>query len=167
MKSLFMILILGLSLSLHAGEITMALITSDIDRNTTEFLMEVDGREEIHGIRIRTTTPAGRITEDFSYSTPQVLDGEVVLHERDGFKAVKLRVDRDFSAASGGGVILDYLYSGITGARHYLSLKLVKQEGKFVLQKNTGELVNQFYFSANRHPILGIIGVREIRLSHQ
>lgn len=156
-----------LSFSVMAVEFTVARITSDIDRNVTEFFMDVDSAAEVHSIRIKTTTPSGSIFEDFSYTAEQVLAGGVVLHERNGHKAVKLRVEKDFTVKDGGGVLLDYLYNGVHGTRYSLPLKLVKKDGQFGLLKVTGEPVNQFFFRANRHRVLGIIGVREIILSQQ
>lgn len=167
MKFFLLLALFTCSFTVLAEELTMATITSDIDRNTTEFLMEVDEKGDIHSIRIKTTTPQGRITEDFSYTAEQVIVGGVILHERDGYKAVMLKVEQDFSPATGGGVILDYLFSGISGARRFLSLKLSRTDGNFTLQKVDGGPVNRLFFRANRHPILGIIGVREITLSHQ
>lgn len=167
MKYLFCLLFFIHSFSARAEEMTMALITSDIDRNTTEFLMEVDENDSIHSIRIRTTTPQGRIIEDFSHTAEQVMEGGVVLHERDGYKAVRLKVEQDFSPATGGGVVLDYLYSGISGARYFLSLKLAKTNSTFSLQRVNGDPINRFFFRANRHPLLGIIGVKEIQLSYR
>lgn len=167
MKALLLLMLLSLSQASLAAELRLALITSDIDKNTTEFLMEVDAAKDIHSIRIKTTTPAGRVTEDFSYSSEEVLRGSVVLHEREGYKAVRLRVEQDFSTVSGGGVILDYLYSGVSGNRYFLSLRLVRLESGFALQKMNGDPVNRFFFRANRHPLFGIVGVREIILSHQ
>jgi len=144
----------------------MATITSDIDRNTTFFLMETDQDHSIHSIRIKSVTPEGRVFEDFSYSTEQVLDGEVVLHERQGHKAVKLRVEKNFSPAKGGVVYIDYLFSGVSGNRRNLELYLTKQDNEFRLLSKPDLLpVNRFYFLANRHPVLGIIGVRRVELS--
>lgn len=167
MKLMFVLLFIITTFNAMAEEFRVARITSDIDRNLTEFLMDVDNEKDIHSIRIKTTTPAGRIIKDFSYTAEQVMNGGVVLDERDGHKAVRLKVAKDFTARDGGDVILDYLYSGVTGTRYFLSLKLVRKDGAFLLQKKTGDPVNNFFFRANRHRILGIIGVREIILSHQ
>lgn len=157
-----------LSFSVMAKETLMATITSDIDRNTTFFFMETDEMHSIHSIRIKSQTPSGQVFEDFSYSTEEVLAGEVVLHERNGHKAVKLKVDSHFSTDTGGSVFIDYLFSGVTGSRMKLELYLRKDGESFhLLSKPQLNPVNRFYFVANRHPIFGIIGVRKVELSHR
>lgn len=166
MSLLSLIALLVLSFPLMARESLMATITSDIDRNTTYFLMETDDAHSIHSIRIKSLTPQGQVFEDFSYSMEQVLDGEVVLHERKGHKAVKLRVEKNFSPEIGGSVFIDYLYSGVTGNRMKLELYLRKEGNSFHLfSKPELKSVNRFYFLGNRHPILGVIGVRKVELS--
>lgn len=168
MSLLSLVALITLSLPLMARESLMATITSDIDRNTTFFLMETDDENSIHSIRIKSQTPEGRVFEDFSYTTEQVLDGEVVLHERQGHKAVKLRVERNFSPVKGGIVYIDYLLSGVSGTRRNLELYLRKEGEEFrLLSKPDLFPVNRFYFIANRHPILGIIGVRKVELSYK
>ncbi len=168
MKLMLSLLFLLSSLTAWSQEILMANITSDIDRNRTEFLMETVNNEKIDGIRIKSYTPSGRIFEDFSHPSERIIQaGGVVLNERNGHQAVKLKVAKEFSLTEGGTVYLDYLYSGITGGRFLLPLKLVKKDGRFVLQKNNGEAVNHFYFKANRHPILGVVGIREIVLTQE
>jgi hypothetical protein len=166
MSVLSLVALFLLSFPLLARESLMATITSDIDRNTTFFHMETDDAHSIHSIRIKSVTPHGQVFEDFSYTTEQVLDGEVILHERNGYKAVKLRVDKKFSPSQGGIVIIDYLFSGVTGSRLNLELFLRKEENSFrLLSKPDLRPINHFHFLANRHPILGIIGVRKVELS--
>ena len=164
---MFILLISLMSFSSLAAELIVARITSDIDRNLTEFFIEVDSASDIHSIRIKSTTPSGQIFEDFSYTAEQVLAGGVVLHVRDGHKAVRLKVEKDFNIKAGGGVLLEYLYNGINGTRYSLPLKLMRNDGSFSLRKVTGEPLNRLFFRANRHRILGIIGVREIILSQE
>lgn len=166
MSLLSLVALIVLSFPTFAAEMLMAKITSDIDRNVTYFHLETDGEANIHSIRIRSLTPQGQVFEDFTYSTEQVLDGEVVLHERNGYKAVKLRVEKKFSPKTGGVVFIDYLFSGVTGARYNLELLLRKSGEHFELLGGDNQLVNRFYFLANRHPIFGIIGVRKVELSY-
>lgn len=166
MKS-FILFFLLFSLTAQAREIKMATIKSDVDRNTTEFLMEVDEQDTIHSIRIKTTTQSGSIFEDFTVSSEEVLRSGAVLHQQRGYQAVRLEVDKSFNIGQGGGIILDYLVSGVSGYRMKMTLRLIKQGADFVLQTNGGAPVNHFFFKGNRHPVFGVIGVREIVLSQQ
>lgn len=168
MSLLSLIALILISFPLMAHESLMATIDSDIDRNITFFLMETDDSDSIHSIRIKSITPEGRVFEDFSYSTEQVMDGEVILHERNGHKAVKLRVEKNFSPEKGGSVFIDYLYSGVTGTRLNLELYLRKEDQSFrLLSKPELKSVNHFHFLGNRHPIFGLIGVRKVELSYK
>lgn len=155
------------SLGLSAAELKMATIKSDVDSNTTLFLMEVDASQTIHSIRIKTTTPTGKIFEDFSYSSEEVMKEGAVLRTERGHIAVRLEADEKFSITQGGTIALDYLVSGISGSRNKMLLKLLKVNNQFVLQKMSGEPVNNFYFKGNWHKVLGCIGIKEIILSQQ
>lgn len=166
MKS-FLLFFLLFSYTLEARELKMATIKSDVDRNTTEFLMEVDDQSTIHSIRIKTTTHSGSIFEDFTVSADEVMSSGAVLRMERGYVAVRMEVEKSFSITEGGGIILDYLVSGVSGYREKMTLKLIKKGSDFVLQTNTGAPINHFFFKGNRHPVLGVVGVRDIVLSQQ
>lgn len=163
----FFLCLLFLSLGAHAGEVKMATITSDVYEYTTDFMVEVDDNNSIHSIHIKSTMPNGSIIEDFSYSSDKVMHEGAVLHHERGYDAVILETEKNFSLETGGGLILNYLYNGVTHNWMQLGLKLVKVNNQFALQTVDDRPINHFLFKGNRKIGVGVIGVREIILSQQ
>jgi hypothetical protein len=163
----FFLSLFFLSLSAFAAEVKLATINSDIYEYTTDFMIEVDDNDSVHSIHIKSTMPNGSIFEDFSYSSDKVISEGAVLHHERGYDAVILETQKDFSVESGGGLILHYLYNGMTHNWMKLGLKLAKVNNQFALQTVDGNPINHFFFKGNRKIGVGVIGVREIILSQQ
>lgn len=163
MKSLFACLLMAFSLQVFAAEIRMAVITSEFDKNYTNYFIETNSSNQIVGMRYVTIMPNGGIFEDISVTAEQVLSDGAVIVERNGHMVVKLELE-NFSVIKGGTVILNYLYNGATGTRQIKKLSLQLINNEFVLFDKTKK-VNQLFLVANRLRVLGIVGVREIQSS--
>src|SRR5690606_22166537 len=148
MKSLFTCLLMAFTLNLFAAEIKMAVITSEFDKNYTNYYIETNAQNQIVGMRYVTVMPNGGIFEDINVMAENVLDDGAVIVERDGHKVVKLELE-NFSVTKGGTVVLNYLYNGATGTRHIKKLSLQLINNQFVLfDKN--QKVNQLFLVAHR-----------------
>lgn len=148
-------------LNAHAAEFTLATITSNIDKDQTVFYLETNSEGAVDSMRYVTTTESGQISDDTYFTLEEVLDGGVVIEERAGHEAVRLHL-KNFDAQTGGTVILNYLYNGVTSSRKELHLKLVRDGERFFLTNAKDELVDCIYLQGNWIRIVGLVGIRNI-----
>lgn len=159
MKTFFLLLLF--STFTFAGEQKMALITSEFDEDIKTFYLMTDDQQTIEGIRYVTSRPPGRIIEDRIILADEIMNGGVVLEERNGLEAVRLGVER-FSLQTGGTIKLTYLFNGITGERKVHRLLLKKNDQHFLMTDLAHKNVNRLFLVANRSRIFGIVGIKEI-----
>lgn len=162
MKTLFLTLLITLSLNIQAEEIRLAVITSEFDKNVTDYYVITDDQGHVDSMRYVTTMPNGGIFEDVTLPAERVMKEGAVLVERNGHQAVRLEVE-NFSLITGGTIKLNYLFSGVTGARHIKRLTL-KIQDRFRLYDADKE-VNRLFLEANYSRIFSIVGVRSIQTS--
>jgi hypothetical protein len=144
-----------------AGEIPLATITSDIDTDITTFYVETDERHEALGIRYLTQTRSGQITDDQRFSVQEILNGGVVLQERNNYEVVRLFLP-EFRPESGGLVRLRYLVNGATGTFSALHLRLLRSGQSYSLRDSQGNSVNRLFIRGNWVRVLGLVGIRDI-----
>ena len=156
-------LFIASSLWASAVEQKIATITSNIDTNTGRFYLITDERGDADSLRYTITTAFGRMLEDDTYPWERVRDG-VVLILREGREVVRLYLDQNFSPETGGGVRINYLYSGLTGVRNNLNLTLSRQGDIWRLVQGTKE-VNRMLIKGNWHVLFGLVGSATIETS--
>jgi hypothetical protein len=162
MKALMLSVVLLFSFITHAEEIRLAVITSEFDKNVTDYYVITNEQGLVDSMRYVTTMPNGGIFEDVTLPAERVMKEGAVLVERDGYQAVRLEVE-NFSLSTGGTIRLNYLFSGVTGARHIKRLTLKKLD-KFRLFDGEKQ-INRLFLEANYSRIFGIIGVRSVQTS--
>lgn len=167
MKYFFQTLLFALLFNLNAFAVEQKVvtITSDIEKYKTEFFLEIKEDGSIDSMRFISTYPNGQIFEDYTHTSENVIDDGVVIVERSGRKVLKLLVE-NFTVVEGGGVKLDYLFNGLEGTRRNLKIKLLKVNDKFTLTNIDGKPIKSISIIGNRTVILGVIGIREIRLNY-
>ena len=164
MKSFILVAAFLGSFSVLASEVNLATITSDSDKDVTEFSLILDGAKAIDSFKLTTTTPEGQIEKDDTYPVETVLDTGVTLLEKQGRAILKLK-NGGFTAAKGGTIILDFLFNGARGTRKSMKLNLVKTAKGFILQTLEGKPASKLFIIAHRVPILGTVGVSQIQAS--
>lgn len=164
MRSLFIFLFLILTVNVHAKVIKLAVITSEFDKNVTDFYLETDDQNKIHSMRYITTMPNGGIFEDVSLPAENVMRDGAVIVVRNGREAVKLFVE-NFSLETGGTIKLNYLFSGVTNAWHAKRLLLKLEENHFKLFTLESQRTNRLFLQINWSRLFGVIGIREIQTS--
>lgn len=167
MRYFILLLSLFVTFSVTADERKLAVITSEIDKDIRDFYLITNNDNTIDSVRWVTYTSSGQILEDVTVPAEKVIEEGVVLVYRNGYEAVRLEAEKTFDLKTGGGIILNYLYSGITGARRKHNLKVVIDQDFFAINDLKGNKVNKMFVLANWHRILGIIGVRDIQTSYQ
>lgn len=165
MRLLIAVIFCTFSVCVSAEVIKMAVITSEFDKNVTDYYLETNDQNQIHSMRYITTMPNGGIFEDVSVSVETVMSEGAVIVERNGYEAVRLEVE-NFSRDAGGIIKLNYLYSGVTGVRHVKRLQLKSFENKFKLTDMQNAPVNRLFLRVNLSRIFGIIGVKDILSSY-
>lgn len=166
-RTMTTIMALLISLPLYAVELKLGKITSDIDRDFTDFYLEVTEEGAVDGIRIITQKTTGQIIKDVSHPIERVMQDGVLLEERNGYQVLRLQTDAKFDPSTGGEVILNYLFNGVTGTRRSMRLKLLKTAGTFQLAKLTSERVNHLHVRGNYNVLLGLVGIFDITPSYQ
>lgn len=152
-----------MTMSVYAKTIKMASITSEFDNNKREYFLELDDQNHIHSLRYITTMPNGAIIEDGNMTPEEVVEDGVVVFEHKGYKAVILEAE-NFNVKTGGIVKINYLVSGITGARQQKNFQLKMVNNSFALF-DQGKPVNKLFFELNRARVVGVIGVKNIQAS--
>ncbi len=162
MKTLFLSLLMIVTLNIQAEEIRLAIITSEFDKNVTDYYVITNDQGHVDSMRYVTTLPNGGIFEDVTLPAERVMKEGAVLVERNGHQAVRIEVE-NFSVVTGGTIKLNYLFSGVTGARHNKRLTL-KLQDRFRIYDADKE-VNRLFLEANWSRLFGIVGVRSIQCS--
>ena len=155
------------SLAAIAEEIKMAVISSDIDKELRDFYLVTNSRNEIDSIRYVTYLPTGQILDDTTVPAERVIQDGVVIVERDGRDAVRLQTDSGFTVQNGGGIILNYLFSGVTGTRRLHRLVVKRVDSMYFLKNTNDAPVNRILVLGNWNRVLGLIGIRDIQSSYK
>lgn len=154
--------LLALTLNAFAVETKICHITSDIDSEITQLLIETNSDGDLDSIRLYKTVD-NKVVSDESHPAERVIADGVVASKRDGREIIILR-PKNFNAVTGGIISLDHLYNGITGSRRDFNLKLTKVGGQFVLLTIEGVKINRLLVVANK--VIGkVVGIKEIRAS--
>lgn len=158
----FAFLILTVCFNSFAEESKICVITSDIDSEQTEMLIDLDAAGALDTIRLYKTMDK-KVISDESHPVQRVMEEGVVASERQGRDIVILKT-KNFNPETGGIVVMDFLYNGISGNRRTYSMKMNKVNGKFVVTTMEGVRINRLVFIGNR--VLGqVVGIKEIRAS--
>ncbi len=145
--------------------VRMAVITSEFDKNYSEYFIETDDlTNELLTVRFVTTMPNGGIFEDVTLPAQQIITQGAVLVERNGYEVVRLELE-NFDVLKGGTFKLNHLYNGVTGSRVVKRFVLNLVGTEYQLFDN-GKRANRMYLVANDHRVFGIIGVRSIKSSY-
>lgn len=162
---LITLLLFTASVGALAETLKLAVITSEIDKNVTEFYIETNDAGIIESLRYVTILPNGGIFEDQTVPADQVLREGTVIVERSGHDVVKLETEK-FSLETGGTIKLNYLFNAMTGSRSVKRIQIKKQP-EFHLYDLQNNKINRMFVKANTSRVFGIIGVRDIETSYQ
>ncbi len=152
------------ALAAHVEETAIVTITSDTNRDTTVFYLVTNPDGTIDGMRFVTTDQRGRVETDETAPVERVIQEGVVLFRQGNYEAVRLKVE-NFTAADGGVVKIDYLYSGVTNTRRFVRYHLRKTPMGFTFVTADGTVIKTLRVLGNWNPVLGLVGIREIRVN--
>jgi len=158
------LLSLTLSLSAFAVETKICVITSDIDSEKTDLLIETNSSGDLDSIRLYKTIGT-KVVSDETHPVEKVIDHGVLAAEREGRDVVYLKA-KNFEVTKGAIIVVDYLFNGLKNTRKEYNLKLSRVGNNYVLSTMEGVKVNRIKFIGNRAPIIKkVIGIKEVRTS--
>jgi|GEM_PF-1914555 len=161
MRNMFTVLCLMFSLQSMAAEKLMATITSDVDGNVCKFYLETKEDGTADGVRVFMTDEFGAVVSDDFHLAERVMAEGITIIEQQGREAVRLEVE-NFSVETGGTIVMNYLYNGITGSRRNTKLKMFRKGADFFLTDLMNAPVNRLYVYGNRIRIVGLVGIRDV-----
>lgn len=162
MKRLLTLLLL-VSLNALALDHHMMTITNDNDDEILKFVVETDEQNtELQAMIKKIYDGSMSYQGRDIYEAQSVLSTGAVLTEMDGKKVVILKVSSNFNLKTGGIVTLNYLYNGITGSRKNYQFTMSRSGDTWKVTKG-GRRVDKLHFVTNKKPIIGTIGIKEIK----
>lgn len=162
----FLALAFVLATSAFAADVKLADITSDVVEDRTEFFATIDDTTgDVVGVHYVSYRKDGKVLEDKKRPLKDI-QGGIVIKKMDGRDIIKLRLGQNFNQTTGGDLELPFLNSGITGSWGTLDIKLMRQNGQFVLGDEDGEFINKLFIYGRWSRILRrIIGISYIETS--
>lgn len=162
MKRLLTLLLL-VSLNALALDHHMMTITNDSDDEILKFVVETDEQNtELQTMIKKVYDGSMNYQGRDVYDAESVLSRGAVLTEMDGRKVVILKVASNFKVETGGVLTLDYLYNGITGSRKSFQFTMSRSGDTWKVSKG-GKKIKKLHFVTNKKPIVGTIGIKEIK----
>jgi hypothetical protein len=157
------ILIFSALSCVNAEELLIAKAGSDIDASVTEYYLEVvDGR--INSLRF-VAKEGGKVSSDDTYTVEDLMEGGIVIVHRENRDIIRLEVKK-FSPETGGVIIHDFMFNGLTGSRSSLQTHLKKIGEAFVYSDANGKRINRLKNIGNRK--MGrVVGISWIKTSYE
>lgn len=92
---------------------------------------------------------------------PQVLmKTGMILEQRDKYVVMKLKSD-NFDLEQGGIVVVDTLYSGVSGERKTYEIQLAQDKSGWALFKQ-GKTIKEIQIKTNRVMVIGTVGIKTL-----
>lgn len=144
--------------TLSAEEITVSLVTSDIDRDVVHIILETDERNELTYLHTDTYIDGVFSTRN-THSFDRVNNGFVIL-KKDKYNVVTLYSD-DFASYAGGTIRMKYMTSGLSNSYSSKYFNITQTEDSWQITDSSSKRVKGFFFQAKK--IWGkIIGIKNI-----
>jgi hypothetical protein len=145
----------------HAAEVTLCEVTSDIDSDVAKMVYELDedGRALKHLYK-DIYVNGKRVDREELYAKDIIGNGIVLA--RKGDKIAVRMYGHNFDEISGGVLYLDTLYNGVNGERREYAFELAMGGPLGPVMLSNGVEFNRMQFIAKRSRILGVIGIEKV-----
>ena len=143
----------------QAAEKVVAVVSSD--ENSTIYKLVVDtkdGRAIKHFYK--DVYVNGKKTARDEIQEKVLVKTGVILEQREKHVVMKLK-SNDFNLEQGGIVIVDTLYSGVSGQRKSYEIQLAQDKSGWSLFKE-GKIITEIQIKTNRVKLLGSIGIKSL-----
>jgi hypothetical protein len=145
-----------------ANEQVLATIASDENDNTYQLV--VDTNEDDRAIKTfyKDVFINGTKHSREALDSQLLIKNGMVLEQRKKYIVLKLKSD-NFDNEQGGIVIVDTLYNGTNGKRKSYEIALTKDQTGWILT-NHGKTVKDFFIESNRKMLIGVIGIKNLKM---
>jgi hypothetical protein len=133
--------------------------TNDEDNESIVISVILDSNSDITALSQATLNSRGVQIREKIFQARNVYRGFDLL-KKDGRKIVRL-ISSNFAGHQGGEVTLDFLYSGVTGARRQMNFDLSRNGDRWAIKHN-GRNAKKVHFVSNKNFLIGTIGVKKI-----
>lgn len=142
-----------------AGEKAVATVSSD--ENKTIYKLVIDSKDG-RGIEhfYKDVYENGVKTRRTELDPEVLMKTGMILEQRDKYVVMKLKSE-NFDIEQGGIVVVDTLYSGVSGERKSYEIQLAQDKSGWGLFKQ-GKSIKEIQIQANRVMIIGTVGIKNL-----
>lgn len=142
-----------------AAEQTVATVSSDENNSVYKLVIDSkDGRGIEHFYK--DTYEDGKRSRRTELDPQVLMKTGMILEQRDQYIVMKLK-SNNFDLEQGGIVVVDTLYSGVSGERKSYEIQLAQDKSGWALFKQ-GKTIKEIQIKANRVMILGTVGIKNL-----
>lgn len=155
--SLFLsILILLYAPKGHTEELTLAVMSTDVNEETFSLVVDVEEKTEtLKSFFIDSFSNGARMNRDALSIETFMKDGLSVKNN-----LAKIEAD-NFYPDQGGLITIDAVYNALTGKRKSYELQLAKDKTSWHLFSK-GRIITKIFARANSVPVVGVVGAKEL-----
>ena len=161
-RVIFIVLIMSLISTISAREITLVTSTNDLDDKSTHFIVTIDEAGNMIGFCKRVYTRDNELFRTTIYNIESVEAGDDIVLKKTKSKNIFVLRFNDFDFVNGGKFVVEYLQNGLINIVKNLEFDIVNIEGDWFLEKETRKVIS-FELVVNRIPIIGVIGIDEVK----
>ncbi len=165
MKRLTLCFVASLILSFNAFSYEEVLSVTDNDDNNEIYKLIVQVDEETQSLKeLYKDTFINGVKTKRDLLNPEDLATKrgVVLEQRKGHDVLTLKSD-NFDYDLGGRIVIDTLYSGISGERRDYDVELAKDATGWKLFSDK-KIVSKFHVKVNKKFIVGAVGIKSLKM---
>jgi hypothetical protein len=143
-----------------ASEKVVATVSSD-DNTKTSYQLVIDSKNG-RGIEhfYKDVYEDGKKTRRTELDPKVLMDTGMILEQRDKYVVMKLKSD-NFDLEQGGIVVVDTLYSGVSGERKTYEIQLAQDKSGWALFK-AGKTIKEIQIKTNRVMVIGAVGIKTL-----
>lgn len=142
-----------------ASEKAVATVSSDESKIVYKLVIDSkDGRGIEHFYK--DVYEDGKKTRRIELDPKVLMDTGMILEQRDKYVVMKLKSD-NFDLEQGGIVVVDTLYSGVSGERKTYEIQLAQDKSGWSLFK-AGKTIKEIQIKTNRVMVIGAVGIKTL-----
>ncbi len=144
-----------------AAEEIIATVMTDVSNDYYHLVVDVDDNGQfLKAFLIDNFVEGKSVTRDVLPMSTFIKDGMNVQNGPYIFARV---VPQNFDKDQGGGIIIDAIFNILTGKRKSFEFYLAKDKSGWKLFSN-GNAITQIFAHANRLPVIGVVGARDLTM---
>lgn len=142
-----------------ASEKAVATVSSDESKIVYKLVIDSkDGRGIEHFYK--DVYEDGKKTRRTELDPKVLMDTGMILEQRDKYVVMKLK-SNNFDLEQGGIVVVDTLYSGVSGERKTYEIQLAQDKSGWALFKQ-GKTIKEIQIKTNRVMVIGAVGIKTL-----